>query len=192
MGTVHLTHGHHGLFCSENDIDLEKRLLLTRDMLGMPIYVQEGSLATIRDSRAKMIWAALEGLMLLEGFDAAVAFDYGTKDELYFMLPCRMWGEITLGEPNNLVVVFSHDTREANAPFRSLYQWLEAHCPDNVQDDDEFFAFEAQWHDPEKWHQIYRSRIERRIGELRGLAEEHRAKATTLDRIAETLESALA
>ncbi|MEM9336836.1 MAG: hypothetical protein AAGA35_03205 [Patescibacteria group bacterium] len=192
MGTVHLTHGHHGLFCRKNDIDLEKRLLLTSDMVGMPIYVQEGSPKTIRDSRAKMVWAALEGLMLLEGFDAAVAFDYGTKDELYFMLPYRMWGEITLGEPDNLVVVFSHDTREANSPFRSLYQWLEEHCPDDVEDDEVFFAFEAQWRDPEKWHQFYRSRIERRIGGLRGSAEEHRTKAISLDGVAKTLESALA
>jgi len=190
MGTVHLTRGHHGLFCRRSDPDLEERMELTGDMLDLPIYRQEGSLETIRDTRASMFRAMMRGLLALKGFGATVSFDYGEKDDLYFMFSYRTWGEIYLEQPNDLVVTFTHDSRENNSPFVGLYQWLEEFS-DKDMDDEAFYAFESEWSDPEKWHQFFIGRIRRKIDEVNKASELSNVESVAYAQRALKIEEAL-
>lgn len=192
MGTVHLTQGHHGLFCSEDQKSLDRRILLTDDMIDLPISGKQSKLEPIRESWASMTRAALRGLQKLKHFDAAVSITLiADEDEPYLLMPHRTWGEISQGEPDNLVVTFSHDTRKDNAPFKSLYQWLEELVPEGDALDEAFFAFEREWSDPEKWHQFYRKRISQKIDRLQTLAAEARARATDFDSRARSITTAL-
>ncbi len=192
MGTVHLTQGHHGLYCSEDQKSLDERILLTDDMIDLPISKVPNRLEPIRESRAAMVRAALRGLQKLKHFDAAISLIYiADGNEPYLSIPKRTWAEISLGKPHHLVVSFSHDTREANAPFRQLYQWLEELMPEGGALDEVFFAFEREWSDPEKWYQFYRERISREIERLQGMAAQARQSATSYESAARSIIVAL-
>ena len=48
MGTVHLTNGHHGLYCrSGGETDFTRRVLLEEDMLVRPVYGLHGKVLKI-------------------------------------------------------------------------------------------------------------------------------------------------
>lgn len=192
MGTVHLTQGHHRLYCSEDQKSLDERILLTDDVIDLPISRIPDRLEPIRGSRAAMIRAALRGLQKLKHFDAAISIIYiADEKEPYLSIPKRTWGEISLGKPHHLVVSFSHDTRFDNVPFVQIYQWLEDLVPTTADLDEDFFAFEREWSDPEKWYQFYRKRISREVDRLQGLASQARQSATSYDSAARSITIAL-
>ncbi len=115
----------------------------------------------------------LRGLLDLEGFNSAVSLHYVEEGKPYLRLPHRMWGEISLGLPYNLVATFSHDSRESNEPFVSLYQWLEELClPDlNVE---AFHAFEVEWSDATKWHEFFKMKLLQKVDKLQEAARASR------------------
>lgn len=170
MGTVHLTSSHHRLHIHERpEVNLEERIVLDADLLMRPIY--NGREPYMNPAR-HTTRAALQGLMDLNGFNAAVS--YGVIDVggvPYIQMPKRAWGEITLGTPDNVVLGFSHDTRRGNFAFRSVSQWLEEEFPDGYLDDDAYENFCLSWSSAEKWRRFFEARIRRRITELRSGAE---------------------
>ena len=119
MGTVYLTGNHQGLFIREQKVDVASRVELNADLLARPILRQGGEV--IRDLDASMIRGALQGLMDLAGFDAAVSckvIEIGGVQHIALLH--RVWCEITLRDPSNVVVAFTHDSRYDNFAFVTL------------------------------------------------------------------------
>ncbi len=193
MGTVHCTQGHHGLYCGSDKPDLSQRVLLSPELIDAPIMSSGSDMKLARASRASMIRGALRGLQMLKGFDAAVSLITKVDKNVgpYLLIPHRMWGEISLGDPANVVVTFSHDSRYANEPFVAIYQWLEELSPDARVADEVFCAFEREWSSPQKWHAFFESRIRRHVANLRGLAGTHRQKAEHFESTTAGIEAVL-
>lgn len=187
MGTVHLTNGHHGLFCHGTDIALESRVLLDEAMLSRPIlYLSQPYMSP----RAPVIQAALRGLLDLRGFDAAVAYRVVEIDGVsHIALPHREWAEISLEKPQNVILTFSHDSRFNNRPYASVHHWLEK-APPHLGDA-EFEQFCLEWSSPEKWLQFFQDRLLQEVNKTRWEADKLRADAANADTRATLIESAL-
>jgi hypothetical protein len=188
MGTVHLTNGHHGLYIRGNQTDVvaRPRITLDRELMARPILNREDEpyLSPVHD----VVRAALWGLMELSGFDAAVSFRVVEKtDGFHIALPHRVWGEITLGTPDNVIVGFSHDTRYENKPFgRNLLEWLEDGYTAGESSMEEYERFCLRWSYSEKWLTFFEGRIRREVDIIRSRAEKLRAEAQVMsDRAAE-------
>ncbi|HEY0010735.1 MAG TPA: hypothetical protein VGB97_02355 [Candidatus Paceibacterota bacterium] len=188
MGTVHLTNGHHGLYIRHNSVDLDMRVLLDEEMLARPIYNGE-HLYTAPCQHA--IRGALQALMELPGFNAAVSFGVVERDGIqHIAIPRRVWGEITLS-PSNVVVGFSHDSRYENHPYSSLLQWLEEDYPSGELTDTEFEQFCLGWASPERWRRFFEHRIRMKVREIRRDASNLRQEAQALGNRSNLIESTL-
>lgn len=163
MGTVHLTSGHHGLYFHGGDTDFPRRVQLHYSLLARPIYNSGGrTKAEISGGTAQVIRAALQGLMDLDGYDAAVSYHVVLEGGVpHIALPHRVWGEITRGSPKNVVVKFSHDSRYQNRPFFTQLEWLEEECPPNVREMEEveYQQLCDRW-PAERWRAFFERRIE--------------------------------
>jgi hypothetical protein len=192
MGTVHLTNGHHGLYIREpqTETSLSRRIALTPEILARPIVGWQGD--PIKSEAQGMIRAALQALMDMPGFNAAVSFcakDVGGV--LHLMLPHREWGEITLGTPDNVVVGFSHDTRVYNAPFYRLLQWLEEDYPGGELSEEDFAQFAKKWSSVEQWTLFFEARICRNIMSMSNEAQDLQRKASDIVTKITAIETAL-
>ncbi len=178
MGTVHLTNGHHGLICRNKDCHLDRRHVLTEQMLDLQIMLSRDNI--LRSERGSIVRAALHALLNLKGFDSAISLGYSDSPKPSLIIPKRVWGEIThIGKPRKLVVIFSHDSRKGNAPFYSLEQWLEDNQPKDSTDT-EYSKFEKLWSDASMWDMFFKSRITLEVEKLRSNAEELHEKAMRL------------
>ncbi len=188
MGTVHFTQGHHGLFSTGGQPDTTRWVLLTEELLNVPIARN----LEVRQSHANMIRASLLALQSLGEFNAAVSMITCVDEgKMHLIIPHRTWGEISFGSPSNVMVRFSHDSREANEPFVSIYQWLEDLCPPRGVDDETFFEFEDKWSDPLKWKHFFMGRIKKKISKMRSDANKLREDAVALDSAANKVSDAL-
>jgi len=186
MGTVHLTNGHHGLCIREKEIDLSRRVLLTPELLARPIVTFGRSPRLLNEINQKTIRNALQGLMDLRGFNAAVSHDaLEVNGVLHIASPHREWGEITLGTPENVIVGFSHDSRHHNKPFYNILEWLEEDYPNGKLSDEEFAQFVESWTN-ERWRNFFEGRIWSAIDKMRSEAAELRNQAGNLTLRAET------
>lgn len=189
MGTVHLTNGHHGLYIRNSETDFEKRVLLDSEMLSRPIY--NGS-TVVQESTTSLIRGALQGLMDLTGFNAAVSYCVVKQEGVpHLMIPHRIWGEITLDNPKDVVLAFSHDSRRDNYPYSALIQWLEEEYPDRHMSSDEYNQFCSIWSSPEKWRQVFENRIRREIDTIRSKSDSLLKEAESVNERANVIETAL-
>lgn len=187
MGTVHLTSGHHGLYIREAKQDLERRVLLDAELLARPIF-NGGKLAKT-DGVTR---AALQALMDLRGFNAAVSYHVGLEgDGRRIVMPKRVWGEITLTAPDDVVLGFSHDTRFQNRPFYNLLEWLEDDYPDDEMSEDEFKKFCLGWSSAERWRNYFEACLRRKAELIRSEADELRDKASKMQARAKLVEVSL-
>jgi hypothetical protein len=169
MGTVHLTNGHHGLYISHDKVDLSSRVVLDAELLARPIL--NGQQPLVRPTQ-HVIRAALQGLMDLHGFDAAISYGVVEKEGVsHIQIPHRVWGEITLETPENVIVGFSHDTRYENSPYYNLLQWLEKKYPEDELSYEEFGRFCLEWSSTERWRKFFEARILQRAKALTSQAE---------------------
>ncbi len=153
MGTVHLTNGHHGLYIRNGKIDLERRVLLTPELLERPIFIRGDRWGSPMQD---VIRGALQGLMDLKGFNAAVSYSTIEHDGIpHITTPKRVWGEISLESPEKIALGFSHDSRYSNKPFTSLLQWLEEEYPDQQLPYEEYKQFCFGWVSAEKWREFF-------------------------------------
>ena len=192
MGTVHLTGSHHGLTIRQRNVDLEERVLLTDELLARPILDSRRAPMGIA-IMDRVIRAALQGLRDLRGFNAAVSYGVVVIDSVgHIVHPRRVWGEITLGSPKDVVVGFSHDTRYENHPFVSLLQWLEEESPGGQLNDAQLARFCEKWSSAERWRMFFEARIRREVAVIREASEKLRLRATALaahaDEVAAVLE----
>jgi len=186
MGTAHLTNGHHGL----DPKNLDKWVSLTSGLLARPIFYSNGKL--VQELHQGMIRGALQGLLELEGFNAAVSYGV-TDDKLHIEVPHRVWGKVFIGTPDNKneVVRFTHDSRHDNYPFHILAQWLEEHCPDQDITDEARDRFVREWSSSQKWRLFFESRIRRSLEPLRVNAKSLHAEADELESMVRAIETAL-
>jgi hypothetical protein len=123
MGTVHLTQSHHGLHIRVADASKCKRVLLTPQLLARPIF---NGRSALEGPGRHAIKGALQGLMRLPNFNTAISFSVVNIDGVeHISLPYRVWGEISLGPSTNIILGFSHDTRDERRDFFDLLDWLE-------------------------------------------------------------------
>lgn len=191
MGTVHLTHSHHGLYIHPRpDVHLEERILLEPELLTRPIYNGPDQLkAPIR----QVIHAALQGLMDLRDFNAAISYRVVEKDGLpHLAIPHRVWGEITLGAPDNVALGFSHDSRPGNAAYGSVLDWLEQERPEERLSNEEFAQFCMGWMSSERWRCLFEARLRRQIETLRSKARRLQSEAGVAHTAADLIRNALA
>ncbi len=177
MGTVHLTNGHHGLKIRTPETDPAQRILLTREILKRSFVSYDGQLVGPHPYY-NVVRGALQALMDLPGFDAAVSHHtILVKNQQHIYLPDREWGEITLGTPDNVVLGFSHDSRESNSPFDSLSEWLEEKGPGNKPSKAQLDRFYTEWSSPEKWLAFFKERLQRTVDELESEVAKLKRKA---------------
>jgi len=187
MGIVHLTNSHHELYIHNKEPNLGQRVVMDAELLARPILSSVIGNPPLGDYGQKMVRNALRGLLEMRGFNAAVSYQVVEKEGVpYIALPKRVWGEITLGSPCNIVVGFSHDKRYDNRPFFTLVQWLEEEGPGGELSEEEFFQFVNEWHSS-RWREFFESRVRRahdalipKIFELRREADELVAKIATI------------
>ncbi|MCB9818949.1 hypothetical protein H6788_02090 [Candidatus Nomurabacteria bacterium] len=189
MGTVHLTNGHHGLYISNDKIDLKQRVLLTQAMLERPIFIRgERWGSPMQD----VIRGALQGLMDLKGFNAAVSYLTVEHDGvLHISTPKRVWCEISLETPWEIALGFSHDSRYRNHPFTTLLQWLEEEYPAGELPYNEFKQFCFGWVSPEKWREFFEHRIQKKVETMRSKANTLRHEAQGMTERANSIEAIL-
>lgn len=171
MGTVHLAHGHNNLYARAraNQVDLSKRVLLDAELLARPIC---NNGCPMTSETPKVMRAALQALMDLRGFDAAVS--YGVcelRGVPHIALPHRVWGEITLGSPENVIAAFTHDTRRDNSPFFVQLQWLEGEYPAGELSGEGYADFCEEWSSSLRWKKLFLDRIRREMLILRSKAD---------------------
>jgi hypothetical protein len=189
MGTVHLTSSHHGLYIRNNTVDLEKRVVLDAEMLMRPIFNGEHPNTS---PTQHVIRGALQGLMDLPGFNAAISYRVIERDGVpHIAIPKRVWGEVTLETSENVVLGFSHDSRYDNRPYSSLLQWLEEDEPSGELNDDEFERFCLEWSSAEKWRNFFEARIRRQLKFAWSEIKELQLKAVSLTVRADTIAVAL-
>lgn len=189
MGTVHLTNSHHGLYIRSDNVDLEKRVPLDEAMLERTIY--NGDHPYTAPSQY-VIRGALRALMDLPGFDAAISYRVVEHEGVpHIAIPKRVWAEITLGTPDNVVLGFSHDSRYENRPYASLLQWLEEDYPSFELTDNEFEQFCQDWSSVERWRKLFETRIQQKIEATRSKADALRQEAQGLDERANLIEATL-
>lgn len=187
MGTVYLTKGHHGLFIRNPKADLSTRVVLTKELLARPILNVD--LTQVQDHYQGMIRAALRALQKLP-FDAAVSYSLKKKDGVeHVAFPHREWGEIYHG--TKVIVGFSHDTRQYNAPFRRIWQWTEDSILDKDSTDVEFEDFCLAWSSSERWLDYFKKRIWEKIQSLRDEAYKLESEATEHKSLAAALRMSL-
>ncbi|MDB5245598.1 MAG: hypothetical protein JWN90_703 [Parcubacteria group bacterium] len=192
MGIVHLTQGHHGLHIRNSKTDLSKRILLTSELLARPILAG-CELLPVSPLEQGMIRCALQGLMDLSSFDAAVSYIVTQKGGIpHLAFPKRQWAEITLGSPDNVVAKFSHDSRMDNYPFYHLLDWLEEEYPDPELCPDDFAEFAHGWFSPPRWRDFFESRLRRQVEMNRASAESLRLGAEKVTLRANAIEAAFA
>lgn len=191
MGTVHLTRGHHHLYIRDQEISFSNRVLLSSELLARPI-MGVGPVAPLKETTQNMIRAALQALMDLPKFNAAVSYGLVEKGGIHIIVPSREWGEITLGFPYNVVVGFSHDTRHQNLPFRKIWQWLEEEGPAYELSEEEFARFAEGWSSPARWRNFFENRIRREAEALKEQAHSHRKKADGMMAQVGAIQAALA
>ncbi len=188
MGTVHLTRGHHGLYCWKSTVDRDKWTVLEQAMLSRPVCYLSQDYNT---PAVPVIRAALRALLDLPGFDAAVSYNVIERDQKpHIALPHRVWGEISLGSPENVVLSFSHDSRFENRPFSSQLHWLEE-MPLYELSDEDYKAFCQQWSSTERWLTFFQMRIQRQIDMMHAKAETLRHEAQGVIDRAHAIEVAL-
>ena len=185
MGTVQLTRDHHNLREQQN---MERWVLLTPELLARPIVVSAGK--PIPKLHQGMARGALQGLLDLQGFNAAVSYGV-TDDGRNITVPNRVWGTISAGTPGGTVANFSHDSRHKNRPFRILIQWLEEHCLGKDETSQAYNRFLTEWSSSEKWRLLFESRIRRNLGPLRARADSMRIQADELESRVTAIEAAL-
>lgn len=192
MGTVHLTNGHHGL-CIRGEVrdsDLETRILLNDELLERPVIHTRG--LPLDQQNQNVTRSALRGLMELNGFNAAVSYAVVTYDgALHIASPHRVWGEITLAGPREVIVPFSHDSRFENRPFTLQLEWLEGEYPAGTLSESDFARFCRSWSSSEKWTQLFQDRIRRVMDAKRNEALYLRNEADAVMREAKAIKEAL-
>ena len=189
MGTVHLTNGHHGLYIRSEKIDLERRVILTREMLERPIFIRGDRWGSPMQD---VIRGALQGLMDLKGFNAAVSYGTIEHDGIpHITTPKRVWGEISLESPEKIALGFSHDSRYSNHPFNTLLQWLEEEYPDQQLPYEEYKQFCFGWVSPEKWREFFERRIQKKVETMRSKANALRHEAQGMTERANSIEAML-
>ncbi|MEX0913049.1 MAG: hypothetical protein WDZ56_00805 [Candidatus Paceibacterota bacterium] len=189
MGTVHLTGSHHGLYLTNNKVDLKQRVLLTPEMLVRPIY--NGDHPNTSQTQ-HVIRGALQGLMDLSGFNAAISYRAVERDGVpHLATPKRVWGEITLETPRDIVLGFSHDSRYLNHPYSSLLQWLEEDYPSGALTSNEFAEFCLGWASPERWRQLFEDRIQQKVETVRSKVDALRQETQSMAKRADAIEAVL-
>jgi hypothetical protein len=102
--------------------------------------------------------------MELRRFNAAVSYHaQQSADGFHIAQPHRVWGEITLTSPEDVVAGFSHDSRRENHAFYHLLQWLEEEYPEGQLSDEEFAQFCQHWSLPRRWRAHFKARIRREV-----------------------------
>ena len=189
MGTVYLTSGHHGLICHVPEADLGRRIVLSPEWLERPVMTTSVAWGSY-DNKRQHARAALLALLSLRGIDAAVSYEVAMGMCPQLRQPKRVWAELTIGGPTNVVLKFTHDTRQENAPFRELYQWLEDHYnPHGTPEQD--VRFQDDWSDPERWKIFFKLRLKQASNQLREKAKRMQMEAGALQRQANKISSLL-
>ncbi len=186
MGTVHLTSGHHGLFIREPNADLSRRVKLDPTWLERPILLPGGSPAP--EVYQKFAKAALRALLALP-VDAAISYGLAGLENPCLQEPKRVWGELTLGDPKNVIVAFSHDTRKANVPYTHLANWTEGPF-DHPMPEEILEGVMGGWNQV-KWKSFFLRRLKSAEDKLREKAMTMQTEAGALQRRANKIGSLL-
>jgi hypothetical protein len=188
MGTVHLTQSHHGLHIRVADASKCKRVLLTPQLLARPIF---NGRSALEGPGRHAIKGALQGLMRLPNFNTAISFSVVNIDGVeHISLPYRVWGEISLGPSTNIILGFSHDTRDERRDFFDLLDWLENDTLVDL-DSKQFERFCLTWSSGDKWLEFFQARIQKKVAAMRAEIEGLRNVADSIAVKADSIEGAL-
>ncbi|MCA9355492.1 hypothetical protein KC865_03000 [Candidatus Kaiserbacteria bacterium] len=107
--TVRLVSSRKFLFCfAWAEPEKHVRTTLTEDMLQLPIYSGRGCDIEVSPSYRDAIRAALQGLMILEDFDAVVSIEY-FRFRKCLIVDDYTWGEISIKhQPTEIVASFKN------------------------------------------------------------------------------------
>lgn len=129
-------------------------------MLAWPILYQNKE--DINQKYQKVIKEALVAMTQLSPFSAKISLGVDEKKKQLFDIH-RIWGRIYLGD--KVILYFSHDTRHDNAPFVSLFDWVEmmnfASSPEYEGHDAEFQKV-IDWSSRENWKEFFLERLEQK------------------------------
>ena len=189
MGTVHLTNGHHELYIRDKSANFERRVLLTPEMLNRPIF---NGIKPSTSPSTDVIRGALQGLLDLPGFNAAVSYRVVERDGVHHIaMPKRVWGEITLTTPQDVVVGFSHDSGYDNRPYSSLLDWLEDEFPNTELSNAEFERFCQKWSSAARWRDFFKYRIRGECLEMLLKSDRLKNEGQAIEERATTIEGML-
>lgn len=176
------------LFQDHGDDFKGEGVLFTPEMLKWPFFGgADGEKEIVEYEYVNIHRKALEALTMISPFNASISMGVDLERKRLF-LAYRTWGAIYLNGES--VLSFSHDTREQNKPFRSLYEWTELDTKENkyLGQIEEIISL---W-TVEQWSDFFRKRILKKVNDLKIKAQAKRDDASSLEERADVLLSALA
>lgn len=161
------------------------------EMLAWPIYQSEDDEKIIEEKYQKVIKDALFAMTELAPFTIKISLGVDEINKRLFDVK-RIWGNIYLKD--KVVVPFTRDTRYDNAPFVSLFDWVEmmnfASSPQYEGHDNEFQKV-IDWSSRGNWKQFFKNRIAQSYSTLMGNAIDEMEKAAWNAKIALIIKSCL-
>ena len=169
------------------DLIAEKReyTLLAEDLLDCPFVAFNDSI--IEDPRWINFYSSmLHALASLDGFVSFVSLEVRSfKEERIIILPEKEWGQIRLASTGELVLNFSHNTRD-NFPYFMLLDWVE----EGWKTESLMEGIE-KWSTVEIWIDFFLNLIQEEINGLGKKAIDLEVTARSLRDKAEILQEAL-
>lgn len=168
---LYLVPSHHGL----NNPDKSLYTLFEEEMLKWPIYLHDNDDPHLYEGGkiTHIYRQVLDALCNIGPFDAVISLGVNKEKERIFFIK-RTWGKILLNDEP--VDVFSHDSRYANAAFRSLLEWPELPKKQDENAIEILFTWTI-----EDWISFFRQRIKNRALFLKKKAETQRTEAKELE-----------